>query len=171
MTATMIDRPTAVIQDVCAANAKQAFGHFPSGVVAVGAMLDGSPAGFAASSFTTVSWEPALVSICVQRNSKTWAALSGQDRIGISVLSERQGELAFQLSSRNRDRFAGLDWEPSDQGALFIGGAVAWMDCSVYQEIPAGDHSIVIFKVHGLGTAEESPLVYHRQTVRKMVTA
>ncbi|MFC5099101.1 flavin reductase family protein [Amycolatopsis plumensis] len=54
MTATMIDRPTAVIQDVCAANAKQAFGHFPSGVVAVGAMLDGSPAGFAASSFTTV---------------------------------------------------------------------------------------------------------------------
>lgn len=51
---------------------RPAFGCFPSGVTAVCADVDGVPAGLAASSFTSVSVEPPLVSVCMQHSSTTW---------------------------------------------------------------------------------------------------
>lgn len=170
MTATAVDLGP-IVEEVSSATTKQAFAQFPTGVVGVCAVLDGIRAGFAASSFQTVSWEPALVSICVQNNSNTWNALRSSERIGISVLSENQGALALQLSSRSRDRFEGVQTISSRGGALFIDGAAAWMECSVYQEIPAGDHTIVVLSVHSLGTAEQTPMVYHRRSIGRIVPA
>ena len=51
---------------------RRAFGCFPSGVTAVCAIIDGEPVGMAASSFTSVSIDPPLASICVQKSSTTW---------------------------------------------------------------------------------------------------
>jgi flavin reductase (DIM6/NTAB) family NADH-FMN oxidoreductase RutF len=171
MTATAVDRSPVIVEEASSATTKQVFAQFPTGVVAVCAVLGGTNAGFAASSFQTVSWDPALVSICVQNNSNTWNALRSSDRIGISVLSEDHGSLAFQLSSRHRDRFDGVETHASARHALFIGGAAAWMECSVHQEIPAGDHTLVIFEVHSLGTAEQAPMVYHRQSIGRIVVS
>ena len=171
MTTTAVDRSPVIVEQASSATTKQVFAQFPSGVVAVCALLDGVKAGFAASSFQTVSWDPALVSICVQNNSNTWNALRSSERIGISVLSEEQGGMALQLSSRTLDRFAGVEAHVSAGNGLFIGGAAAWMECSIQQEIPAGDHTLVIFSVHSLGTAEQAPMVYHRRSIGRIVAA
>jgi hypothetical protein len=61
---------------------REAFGCFPSGVTAVCALVDGTPRGMAASSFTSVSLTPPLVSLCVQRTSSTWPLLSDRPRLG-----------------------------------------------------------------------------------------
>lgn len=159
-----------VFEDASNANTKQVFAQFPTGVVGVCALLDGKDAGFAASSFQTVSWDPALVSICVQNDNNTWKALRASERIGISILAEDQSALAFQLSSRRRDRFEGVQTHASAGNALLIGGAAAWMECSVHQEVPAGDHTIVIFAVHHLGTADQAPMIYHRQSIGRILT-
>lgn len=67
---------------------REAFGHFPTGVVAIAAEVNGVREGLAASTFVPVSLDPPLVSFCVQNTSTTWPKLKGVPMLGISVLGE-----------------------------------------------------------------------------------
>lgn len=148
---------------------RQAFGCFPSGVAAVCCMVDGVPVGMAVSSFTSVSLAPALVSVCVQDTSATWPKLRGRSRLGLSVLAEDQEPACRALSSKDGDRFAGVRWRASGQGAVFVQGAVAWFDCSLHAEVSAGDHTIALLKIHRLGTEPGgAPLVFHGSRFRRL---
>ena len=131
-------------------------------------MIDGEPSGLAANSFVSVSLDPPLVSVCIAHTSTTWPTLRGASRLGISVLGDHQEAASRQLSSRSGERFAGLDWRATTEGALLVSGAAAWFDCSLCREIPAGDHDIVLLRVHDLGATEIMPLVFHGSTYRQL---
>jgi flavin reductase (DIM6/NTAB) family NADH-FMN oxidoreductase RutF len=141
---------------------RRVYGAFPTGVTALAAVLDGRPVGLAASSFTSVSLEPALVSVCVGRGSSTWQVLQHAPRIGVSVLSAAQSAAGRQLAAKGVDRFAGLSWRTTDDGAVLLAGAGAWLDVSIETQIPAGDHDIVVLAVHDLDADHDvHPLVFH----------
>lgn len=141
---------------------RRAYGCFPSGVTAVCAMLDGEPIGMAASSFTSVSLSPPLVSLCVQDTSRTWPKLRRCPKLGVSVLAATHDAACVSLSRKEGDRFARVEWEPTEAGAVFVHGATAWLDCSVEAELPAGDHAIALLRIHGLrAEPETTPLVFH----------
>ena len=74
--------------DLSPTTLREAFGHFPSGVIAIAAEVDGTRVGLAASTFVPVSLDPPLVSFCVQNTSKTWPKLKDLPYLGISVLGE-----------------------------------------------------------------------------------
>jgi flavin reductase (DIM6/NTAB) family NADH-FMN oxidoreductase RutF len=150
------------------AQLRRVFAAFPTGVAAVAAAIDGEPAGLAANSFVSVSLDPALVSVCIAHTSTTWPTLRTADRLGISVLGDHQESVSRQLSSRDGARFAGLNWRVTDEGAVLLGEASAWFDCSIEREIPAGDHDIVLLRVHDLGASEVMPLVFHGSTYRQL---
>lgn len=148
---------------------RQAYGCFPSGVTAVCALVDGVPIGLAASSFTSVSMDPPLVSVCVQHTSTTWPKLRDLDRLGVSVLGEGHDVLARQIASRTGDRFANVTWEAGDGGGVFLGGATAWLDCTVERHVPAGDHDIVLLRVHTLSADPDiAPLIFHGSRFRQL---
>ncbi|MCY1667812.1 flavin reductase family protein [Rhizobium sp. SL86] len=148
---------------------RNAFACYPSGVTAVCAIVDGVPTGMAASSFTTVSLEPPLVSVCIQNSSTTWQRLKEAQRIGVSVLSENQDLACVKLASKTGDRFEGLDWSAEETGAVFIEGSTAQLDCSIYGSFDAGDHAIVLLRVHALGTTPDvQPLVFHGSRMRRL---
>ena len=148
---------------------RHAFGCFPSGVAAICSLVGGEPVGMAASSFTSVSVEPPLVSVCIQNSSTTWPVLRGQERLGLSLLSEDQAAACRKLASKNGDRFANVDWDASPDAGLFIRGGSAWMEVSLHGEIPAGDHVIALLEVHGLDTDPETPpLIFHGSRFRRM---
>jgi flavin reductase (DIM6/NTAB) family NADH-FMN oxidoreductase RutF len=141
---------------------RRVYGAFPSGVTAVAALVDGVPVGLAASSFTSVSLAPALVSVCADVRSATWPVLRTRPRLGISVLGAHQERTCRQLSSKSGERFAELDYRVSPDGAVFVEGASAWLDCSIESVLPAGDHDIIVFRVHDLDAdAQVPPLVFH----------
>ncbi|WP_059021392.1 flavin reductase family protein [Mycobacterium sp. M26] len=151
------------------AELRKVFGCFPSGVAAVCAMTDGVPVGMAASSFTSVSVDPPLVSVCVQNTSTTWPVLRVAPKLGLSVLAEEHGEVCMSLSRKVGDRFAGVHWESLPGGSVLVHGASAWLDCSLYSEIPAGDHSIVVLQVGALGADPATPpLVFHGSRFRRL---
>jgi flavin reductase (DIM6/NTAB) family NADH-FMN oxidoreductase RutF len=151
---------------------RRAYGCFPSGVTAVCALLDSEPVGMAASAFTAVSISPALVSVCVQVSSTTWPRLRGRPRLGVSVLAEGQGAACRALAMKYGDRFAGLEWQANDDGALFVDQATAWLECSVYAELAAGDHLIALLEIHSFGSnPERSPLVFHSSRFRHLAAA
>jgi flavin reductase (DIM6/NTAB) family NADH-FMN oxidoreductase RutF len=151
------------------ATLRRVLGAFPTGVTALAALVDGVPVGMAANSFTSVSLDPPLVSVCVATASATWASLRRADRIGVSVLSHRQETASRQLAARGIDRFAGLSWYPTDDGAVLLDHASAWFDCAIEREIRAGDHDIVLLAVTRLGTdPSRPPLVFHGSKYRRL---
>lgn len=141
---------------------RQAFSSFPSGVVALCAQVDGMPVGMAASSFTSVSLEPALVSVCVASTSTTWPVLRNHGRVGVSVLAEHHGEICRNLAAKTGDRFAGVTWSATEHGSVFLDDAVLRLDCTIAQEVSAGDHEIVVLQVNDLShEPARAPLVFH----------
>ena len=151
---------------------RRVFGAFPTGVTAIAALVDGRPVGIAASSFTSVSLDPPLVSVCVAHTSSTWPALRGSARLGVSVLGAHQEQACRQLAGRGGDRFASLDWHSTPDGAVLVEDASAWLDCSVEQLIRAGDHDIVLLRVHE-SDADPAvpPLVFHASGFRRLEAA
>ncbi|MGX9790015.1 flavin reductase family protein [Mycobacterium sp. MMS18-G62] len=154
------------------AELRRVFGCFPSGVIAVCAIVDGVPVGMAASSFTAVSISPALVSICVQNTSTTWPRLRGRRRLGVSVLAECHGDACVSLSRKVGDRFAGVSWSELPGGGVLVHGASAWLDCRVAGEVAAGDHTIALLEICAMGADPETPpLVFHGSRFRQLAVA
>ncbi len=148
---------------------RNAFGCFPSGVTAICAMIDGEPVGMAASSFTSVSLAPALVLVCVQNGSATWRKLRNAPRVGVSVLGEEHDRACSQLSAKSGDRFEKLEWLTTEGGAVLLEGAAVSLDCSVVEEIVAGDHQLVLLKIEALKFQPAvNPLVFHGSRFRKL---
>jgi flavin reductase (DIM6/NTAB) family NADH-FMN oxidoreductase RutF len=146
---------------------RRAYGMFPSGVTAVCALREGVPVGMAASSFTSVSIEPALVSVCMAVTSTTWPTLRLRPALGISVLGASHGTVARSLSAKTGDRFADVDWEANKDGAVFVHGATLWLDCSIRDEIRAGDHDIVVFEIRALESYPDvDPMIFHASKFR-----
>lgn len=141
---------------------RRIFGRFPTGVTALCALDKGRPTGMTASAFVAVSLDPPLVSVCIRHGSWTWRQLRGQTRIGISFLGHGHGGTARRLASKTADRFEGLDHEVTPDGAVFLSNATAWLECSLETEIEAGDHDIVLLRLHRTAVADGVlPLVFH----------
>lgn len=154
------------------AQLRRVFGAFPTGVTAIAAVLDGGPVGLAASSFTSVSLDPPMVSVCLAHTSGTWPLLRRSTRLGVSVLGAHQERICRQLSARGVDRFAGTRWRVTTDGGVLLDGSSAWLDCSIEREIPAGDHDIVLLRVHDLDADPQvPPLVFHASGYRQLARA
>ncbi|MCB0930974.1 MAG: flavin reductase family protein [Mycobacterium sp.] len=148
---------------------REAFSHFPSGVVAIAAEADGVRLGMAASTFVPVSLDPPLVSFCVQNTSATWPRLQQLPFLGISVLAEQHDEAVRTLAAKNGDRFTGLQTVSSDAGAVFVEGTCVWLESAIEQLVPAGDHTIVILRIHDVQVhGEHLPMVFHRRGFRRL---
>lgn len=149
---------------------RAAFGGIPQGVSAVGALDSaGRPRGLAASSFTSVSLEPPLVSVCMANTSTTWPVLRALPAIGVSVLADTQAEASRALAARIPDRFADIRWNATAAGAVLLDDAVLRMECTLEAEVPAGDHTLVLLRIGGYETdPDRTPLVFHASRFRKL---
>jgi flavin reductase (DIM6/NTAB) family NADH-FMN oxidoreductase RutF len=155
--------------DLNPAALREAFGYFPSGVIAIAAEVDGTLVGLAASTFVPVSLDPPLVSFCVQNSSTTWPKLKDLPVLGISLLGESHDEAARSLAAKTGDRFAGLETKSTDRGAVFIHGTSVWLESAIEDLVPAGDHTIVVLRVHDITVHEDvPPIVFHRSTFRRL---
>ncbi|WP_328389256.1 flavin reductase family protein [Nocardia sp. NBC_00416] len=146
---------------------RRAFANFPSGVVAVCAQIDGKPDGLAVSTFVPVSLDPPLVSFCIQNSSATWTRLVDAGYLGLSLLGTDQQGAARSLSSRTGDRFHDLELHAGTGEAVFIQGASVWIEGTPEAHVPAGDHTVVILRIHRLAIhPDRDPLVFHGSRFR-----
>jgi flavin reductase (DIM6/NTAB) family NADH-FMN oxidoreductase RutF len=159
----------ALTSHLDAAQLRTAYGAFPSGVVAVAAQINGQLTGIAASSFTSISLDPPLVSFSVATTSNTWPVLRDAHHIGVSVLADHHDHVCRQLAGPVEQRFAGLPFRSTVDGAVLLDEAVATFECSIHREIEAGDHLIVVLELHRVADGGGStPLVFHRSGFKKL---
>lgn len=150
---------------------RRVLGHLPTGVVVVTAMVDNDPVGMACNSFTSISLDPALVGFCAAKTSSTWPPIRDAARFCINVMAEEHAELTQNFSRRGIDRFAGVEWAPRVSGPG-LAGAVAWIDCTLWNEYEAGDHTIVLGQAGAIEAASEvSPLVFCKGSYGAFATA
>lgn len=129
------------------------------------ALDEDQPLGFTAQSFSSVSLDPPLISVCPSRRSMTWPRIDRAGAFCANVLSSDQEGVARSFAIRDGDRFAGVDWAPAPAtGSPVLAGVLAWVDCRVHAVHEAGDHLIVLGRVVGLGTDEggRTPLLFYR---------
>nr|MDT0667513.1 flavin reductase [Micromonospora sp. DSM 115978] len=92
-------------------------------------------------------------------------------RLGVSVLGASHDQACRQLSAKDGDRVAGVEWKSTDDGALFVVGSAAALDCELVQEVPAGDHLIALLRIHALASdASVTQLVFHGSRFRQLAS-
>jgi 3-hydroxy-9,10-secoandrosta-1,3,5(10)-triene-9,17-dione monooxygenase reductase component len=140
---------------------RDALARFATGVAFVTAAPGGEPAGLIVNSLASVSLEPALVSFSPARSSVTWTRMRRAGRFGVNVLGRQHERFAQRATPPGADRFAGLDWELRRGGVPLLTDALAFLECEIVAEHPAGDHWIVVGHVDALHTSpSKDPLVF-----------
>ena len=145
---------------------RQALGHYASGITVIAGIAGDAPVGFTCQSFYSVSLEPPLVSFSVMRGSTSWPKIRETGAFSVSILSARQREVSNALARSGADKWSGVAWERTARGNPIIDGSLAWLDCALFEEYPAGDHSIVIGEVREMGPLDpdegHEPLIFFR---------
>ena len=142
---------------------RDAFGAFPTGVTVVTACdQTGSPVGFTANSFTSVSLDPPLLLVCLAKTSRNYATMTSAAHFAINVLSETQKDVSNTFARPVEDRFASVDWSKGSAGCPLFSGVAAWFECAMEEVIDAGDHVILMGRVGSFDNSGRNGLGYAR---------
>jgi len=140
---------------------RRTLGRFATGVTLVTAADASGPIGLVVNAFTSVSLEPPLIAICPSRRSFTWTRMRRCQRFGVNVLGAEHADYVRHAAHAEADRFAGVDYELGESGVPRIRSAIAFLDCEPVSEQPAGDHWIVVARVHAaIADRDREPLVF-----------
>src|SRR5579884_1230316 len=117
--------------------------HFPTGVTVVTSVREGEPRGVTVSAFASVSADPPLVLICVNREARSYLYISSSKVFCVNILAGDQRHLAERFAGKLRDhQFDGVEFGVDVTGAAVLAGTVGHLDCEVAEEHHAGSHSI-----------------------------
>ncbi|MCW2876379.1 MAG: flavin reductase protein [Sphaerisporangium sp.] len=143
---------------------RRALAVHAAGVVVVTAQTEGVPVGLTATSFSSVSLNPPLVSFYVDQSSTTWPWLRQAETFAVNVLASDQAELAARFARKGADRFAEpTRWTPGPDDVPLLGGVSAHLVCVPHTTVEIGDHVLVVGLVTGTGIDTSGrPLLYHQ---------
>lgn len=143
---------------------RSVLGHFCTGVTVVSADDGERVAGLACQSFAALSLDPPLVLFCPAKTSGSWQVIERAGRFAVNVLANDQREVSSVFGSRNPDKFDSVDWRYSPGGSPLIEGVLTWIDCTTEAVHEAGDHYVVVGRVHALGEprTDTRPLLFYQ---------
>jgi flavin reductase (DIM6/NTAB) family NADH-FMN oxidoreductase RutF len=143
---------------------RSVLGRFASGVTVVTVREGDTDHGMTASAFCSLSLDPPLTLVCIERTTRMHEILSRVDRYAVNLLTTRQEALSRRFAEPPDDnRFEGVGFDRGLTGAPLLRDVLAHLECEVVDRYPGGDHSIIVGKViaaEAFGDAR--PLLYYR---------
>lgn len=140
---------------------RRAVGQFATGVTVISVETDSGVHGMTANSFTSVSLDPPLVLVCVDKSRQTHGLLLDKGRFGISILAREQEGISNWFAGR-RDQEVEIGWRTDETVAPVLDGALAWLDCTLEHAYEGGDHTIFVGRVERFGSNGGEPLLFFR---------
>jgi flavin reductase (DIM6/NTAB) family NADH-FMN oxidoreductase RutF len=141
---------------------KAAMRRFPTGVTVVTSLRNGEPRGVTVSAFASVSIDPPMLLICINRQARSYLYISTSRIFCVNVLAGDQRDLAERFSGKRTDnQFEGVPYDVDTTGAAVLRGTLAHFDCTVTEELRAGSHSVFIGHVLSCTARNGSPLGYY----------
>jgi flavin reductase (DIM6/NTAB) family NADH-FMN oxidoreductase RutF len=145
---------------------RSVLGRFASGVTIVTARDDdGRDHGMTVSAFCSLSLEPPMVLLCVDRTATMYELMHHRPALGISILSSSQEAYSRRFADPTSDRaqrFEGMAYGRGSNGAVLLDGALAHLECRALSHHDAGDHTIVIAEIERAEALDGRPLLYFR---------
>jgi flavin reductase (DIM6/NTAB) family NADH-FMN oxidoreductase RutF len=142
---------------------RDAFGRFATGVTVLTArQADGTPRGFTANSFTSVSLDPPLLLVCLAKTAHSCETFMQADHFGVNILGQDQQALSALFASREVDKFQRCAWHEGAGRVPLLDGSLAQFVCVPDRLVDAGDHLVLIGRVVEFVTGEGAPLGYYR---------
>jgi len=140
---------------------------FPTGVAIVTTLEpDGTPRGLTTNAVTSVSAEPPILLVCVDRNSRTLPALVHSKRFVVNFMRDNCAELCALFASKADDKFSRVSWSEGAAGVPILHDhSIAYAECSTMEELEIGDHVVVTGLVESGRVPENAdvPIVYFRR--------
>lgn len=148
---------------------RRALGHFASGVTVVTATNGDVRHGITVSSFCSLSLEPPLVLICIDRTTGSHELIKAAGTFAVNILAEESQDLSQLFASRSPDKFASVAFHAGQTGAPLLDEALATIECRLYDQLPGGDHSIFVGEVIATEIRDErAPLLYYRSRYHQL---
>lgn len=152
---------------------RRVMGNFATGVTVVTVEREpGKVHGMTANSFTSVSLDPLLVLVCVDRNAQLLSFLKMQKRFGVNILRSDQQSLSEHFAKPHpppeEERQLNVQFEWTDSGVPLLVGVLGQLACNVAAQYMAGDHTIFIGEVESMREGQGDPLLYHRRHYRQL---
>jgi 4-nitrophenol 2-monooxygenase / 4-nitrocatechol 4-monooxygenase, reductase component len=141
---------------------RNVIGHFASGVTVITTLHDGRSYGTTASAVTSVSLEPPMVLICMNKQSETGQAIAHSRRFAVNILSEDQPDAAVQFARKGDDKFVGIAIDEGEAGVPVLREALATLECRAVEEVIGGTHSVFLAEVDRASARAGAPLAYFR---------
>ena len=142
---------------------RDAFGMFATGVTVITALQsDGVPRGFTANSFTSVSLDPSMLLVCLNRQALSCDVFANAEHFSVNILNQNQREIAGLFASQQADKFELAKWQPGIAGVPLLDQALGFFVCAREQLVEAGDHLVLIGRVVEYGIHQGNPLGYYR---------
>jgi flavin reductase (DIM6/NTAB) family NADH-FMN oxidoreductase RutF len=144
---------------------RRACALFPTGVAVLTTRAsDGTPHGLTVNAFCSLSLDPPLVLVAIDRICSVLETFEKSGHFAINFLSSEQRHLSVRFSEIPEGRFSGVSWSPGAEGAPLIEGAIGSLQCRTTEIINAGDHRALIGEVVAASVGEGDPLVFFRSS-------
>lgn len=150
---------------------RAALSQFAAGVTVVTTIGDdGKPCGLTATAFTSVSLDPPLVLVCIDKGADSFPHLLAAPAFAVSILTAEQQSLSNQFARSGTDKFAGVATRTAVTGSPLIADALVHLDCRTTQRVEAGDHVVFIGMVEFAEVLAGNPLLYHGGAYRTLAS-
>lgn len=148
---------------------RRVLGHFASGITVVTVAHGGNYHGSTVASFSSLSLDPPLVLICLNRRATTHGLIKQAGHFAVNILGEEGEALSRHFASRDPAKFAGVAHHTGRTGAPLLDAAIATLECRLVDQYPGGDHSIFVGEVLTTNTCENArPLVHYRSGYHRL---
>lgn len=153
---------------------RQVVGRFATGVTVVTTQVADLPHGMTVNAFASVSLEPLLVLVCVDRTASLHPLLEDSGSFAVTVLGADQEDLSIFFASSDRpagaEQFTDVAWHAAPvTGSPILDDGLAYLDCRVIESLPGGDHSVFLGEVADAGTLSDGdPLVFYESRYRRL---
>ena len=148
---------------------RAALGRFASGVTVVTTTdADGKMYGLTVSAFCSVSLEPPLILVCVEKTTGSHRAIKEGEFFAVNILRESQQYYSDRFASYLPDKFDNIEFEISDNGVPVLSNTLAGLECRLNDAHDGGDHTIFVGLVEKSHISIDKPLIYFHGNYHKL---
>ena len=140
---------------------RRIMGMFATGVTVASTLVDGETWGMTANAVTSLSLNPPLVLLAIDRNSQSHEKFQQGGCFALNILAAEQEEISNRFASSGPKDFSGLQYSTAETGAPILAGSLGWVDCRLAETLSGGDHDIFIGQIVAGDAAEGTPLLFY----------
>ena len=149
---------------------RRLMGQFATGVTIITTRdTEGRPYGLTANAFTSLSLDPPLVLICIDRKAETFSHFYASRSFVVNILAEDQQELSTRFAKSGGFKFEGLHYETNATGVPVLDGTIAHLECALVETHDAGDHVIHVGQVENFAVRAGRPLLFFQGRYGQLV--